>query len=44
MLTLEEMHYYEHEDGTATCEQCEGKWMEAIERWKRGELVDFPKP
>jgi hypothetical protein len=43
-LTLEEMHYYESPDhpGTATCEACEGKWMEEVDAWKRGERDEFP--
>lgn len=43
-LTLDEMHYYEDPDnpGNATCNDCEGKWMEAVESWKRGEREDFP--
>jgi len=41
---LEEQHYYDNGDGTCTCEQCERRWMENVERWKRGELKDFPEP
>jgi len=44
VLTLEEMHYYDHGDGTCTCEACEGRWMENVDRWQRGEIPDFPQP
>lgn len=33
-LTLEEMHYLDNGDGTATCSKCEREWMEAIEKWR----------
>lgn len=33
-LTLEEMHYLAHEDGTATCDKCETEWMQAMAEWK----------
>lgn len=35
-LTLEEMHYYDHGDGSATCNRCEGKWMAEMAEWKSG--------
>lgn len=40
-LTLEELHYYATSDGTATCEECEGAWMEQVAAFKRGER-EFP--
>jgi hypothetical protein len=33
-LTLAEMHYLDHGDGTATCSECETKWMEACREWQ----------
>lgn len=42
-LTLEEMHYYERENGKATCEQCEEKWADAIAAWRKGETDDYPE-
>lgn len=41
-LPLEEMHYYAAEDGTATCNDCEGEWMEDVAAWRRGEKAEFP--
>lgn len=41
-LTLEEMHYYERPDGSATCNECEGKWLMEVEEWRSGEREDFP--
>ena len=35
-LILEEMHYYDQGDGTATCAQCEGDWCGAVEAWRHG--------
>lgn len=33
-LTLEEMHYLSHGDGTATCNKCETEWMQAMAEWR----------
>jgi DNA-directed RNA polymerase subunit RPC12/RpoP len=33
-LTLEEMHWYDAGDGTASCNQCESRWMVEMARWK----------
>lgn len=43
-LQLDEMHYYEDPDnpGNATCDECERAWMESVDAWHRGKLVDFP--
>lgn len=35
-LSLDEMHYYDHGDGTATCDKCEAAWCEAVEAWRHG--------
>ncbi len=43
-LTLEETHYYDHGDGTCTCDACEKGWSGNVDRWRRGELAEFPKP
>ncbi|MDO8417715.1 MAG: hypothetical protein Q7S87_16065 [Agitococcus sp.] len=43
-LTLEEMHYFDQGDATATCATCEGAWMEAMAQWKEGKgQSDMPK-
>lgn len=41
-LTLDEMHYLDAGDGTATCSDCESKWMAEVEAWKRGDRDEFP--
>lgn len=44
-LTLEEMHYYAYEDNSATCTECETKWMEAVAAWRdsgKGEMPPRP--
>lgn len=33
-LSLEEMHYLSHGDGTATCDKCETAWMQAVAEWR----------
>lgn len=43
-LTLEEMHYFEAADGTATCTACEQQWMDDLFGWRRGDTPDFPDP
>lgn len=43
-LTLEEMHYFEAEDGSATCSLCEQQWMDDVAAWRRGDLPDLPDP
>lgn len=42
-LTLEEMHYLCNGDGTAQCQECEGKWMAEVAEWRSGTRNDFPK-
>lgn len=41
-LTLEEMHYYERPDGSATCNDCERKWSDEMDEWRRGERIIPP--
>lgn len=41
-LTLEEMHYYDRGDGTATCNTCEEQWMAEMAAWKRGDRESMP--
>jgi hypothetical protein len=36
-LTLEEMHWYDHGNGCATCEACELKWGREVQAWLRGD-------
>lgn len=42
-LTLEEMHYFDHGDGTATCNTCEGEWMQAMADWRAGPSRPMPE-
>lgn len=42
-LTIEEMHYYDAGDGTATCNACEAQWLAEVEAWRRGERNEFPR-
>jgi len=42
-LTLEEMHYLDHGDGTATCEACETKWSRDMQAWRASD-DDLPPP
>jgi hypothetical protein len=39
-LTLEEMHWYDHGNGCATCEACELKWQQKVQAWLRGGAGD----
>lgn len=43
-LDLDEMHYYEDPDnpGNATCNECEGKWMQEMNDWWCGNRDDMP--
>lgn len=41
-LTLEEMHYYDRGDGTATCNTCEERWTEEVALWRIGERESIP--
>lgn len=43
VLTLEEMHYYDRGDGTATCNSCEEQWMDEMAAWKRGDRESMPE-
>ena len=43
-LKMEDMHYYDNGHGEAACEGCESEWMEAMQRWKAGEVGDGPPP
>ena len=36
-LNIAEIHYY----GT-TCNECEGKWLAAMDAWRHGLLEDYP--
>ena len=38
-LQLDEMHYYDCGDGTATCNSCEEKWLQEIESWRRSPVL-----
>lgn len=42
-LTLEEMHYYDRGDGTASCNSCEEQWMVEMAAWKRGDRESMPE-
>lgn len=42
-LTIEEIHYYDNGDGTATCNDCEEKWLNDVSAWKNGELDAIPE-
>lgn len=42
-LNIEEMHYYNQGDGTASCEKCEQEWMKEIEEWREGEREQMPQ-
>lgn len=44
VLTLEEMHYLDHGDGSASCEECEQAWMNAMDVWRNGAGDKMPKP
>lgn len=35
-LTLEEMHYYERPDGSASCDACERAWLRSVSQWRLG--------
>lgn len=41
-LTLEEMHYFEDEDGSATCDACESAWNDAVGHWLLNGDMDYP--
>jgi len=36
VLKLDEIHYYDQGDGTATCNKCESDWLEAMHEWRSG--------
>ncbi|MYM92605.1 hypothetical protein [Duganella vulcania] len=41
-LTLDEMHYYDQGDGTASCGRCESEWMQDMADWKAGKTDKMP--
>lgn len=43
ILTLEEMHFYDSGDGSATCNSCESKWMDDMQKWHDG-IIDGAMP
>lgn len=43
VLDFEEMHYYDHGDGTASCNKCESKWMKLVDDWRAGIIDSFPE-
>jgi transposase len=42
VLEIDEIHYYDHGDGTATCNNCEADWLAAINAWRSGRGGDEP--
>lgn len=42
-LSIDEMHYYDHGDGTASCNKCEGEWSNAVDAWRRGDIQKLPE-
>jgi len=43
VLTAEERKYYAAADGSAMCNDCERKWQQDVERWRKGEIEEFPE-
>lgn len=42
VLQIDEMHYYAHGDGNATCDDCEAEWSQAVAAWRNGAPGEFP--
>lgn len=43
-LELDEMHYYDHGNGEATCNKCEAEWLEQMNLWRSGFGGSEPPP
>lgn len=42
-LTIEEMHYFDSGNGTATCSKCEEKWAAEMAAWRSTDSTPMPK-
>lgn len=42
-LTIDELHYFDHGDGTATCNECEGKWSNDCVIYRLGLIDELPE-
>ena len=43
VLNLDELHYFDNGDGTATCNECERLWSDGMAEWRSGIRDDMPE-